>query len=363
MEPDRRLRAFRSSPAGPTIVESSPGGGLRGEAIRASAPTAPIERRTDHDDTRGHGPMSTPQAVDAPLTRAAVFLTATVREGREAEEAVRSALGALPGLVRAVGFREPDERLSCVVGIGSDVWDRLTGLPHPALLHPLAPVHGSVHTAPATPGDLLFHLRADRGDLCFELERLLMERLGGHVDVVDETVGFRSFDSRDLLGFVDGTENPTGTDALASTVVADGPDAGGSYLVGQRYLHDLVAWESIPLEVQQHIIGRSKIDDVELEPPAGERPSHRALATIVDDSGVEHDIVRDNMPFGRPGHGEFGTYFLGYSRDPGVIEQMLHRMFVGEPAGSYDRMLDVSRATTGALFFAPPAELLESLAP
>jgi len=303
-----------------------------------------------------------PQSIDAPLSRAAVFLTVVLSAAPDAAARVRAVLGDVPGLVRAVGFRDLDGRLSCVVGIGSEVWDSVTGLSRPAQLHPLPEIAGAKHTAPSTPGDLLFHIRAERADMCFELERLLLNALGDAVTVADETVGFRYFESRDLLGFVDGTENPTGPAVSDSAVVGDeDPDhAGGSYLVVQKYLHDLAGWQSLPTELQERIIGRTKADNVELDGDPAARMSHKDLATVVDDQGAEHDIVRDNMPFGRPGHGEFGTYFIGRSRDVGVIEQMLRRMFVGVPDGQYDRMLDFSNAVTGAAFFAPASDVLDS---
>jgi putative iron-dependent peroxidase len=303
-----------------------------------------------------------PQSVGAPLSSAAVFLTVTLSSAPDAADRVRAALGDLGGLVRAVGFRDLGGRLSCVAGIGSDVWESVTHSPKPAQLRPFPEVRGAVHTAVSTPGDLLFHIRAERTDMCFEFERLLLDRLGDAVTVVDETVGFRYFESRDLLGFVDGTENPTGSGMAYWTLVGDDdPEhAGGSYVVAQKYLHDLAGWRALGTELQEHIIGRSKADNVELDDDPAARKSHKSLATIVDANGVEHDILRDNMPFGRPGHGEFGTFFIGYSRDLWVIEQMLRRMFVGDPAGEHDRMLDFSRAVTGGTFFAPANDVLDS---
>ena len=114
-------------------------------------------------------------------------------------------------------------------------------------------------------------------------------------------------------------------------------------------------------EEQEAIIGRTKADNVELDDDAAPRKSHKTLATIEDDDGGELDILRDNMPFGRPGSGEFGTYFIGYSGRLWVIERMLERMFVGEPAGSYDRILDFSTAATGTTFFVPTLRMLEQL--
>ncbi len=222
---------------------------------------------------------------------------------------------------------------------------------------------GPVHTAPSTPGDLLFHIRSERVDLCFEFERLLLDSLGASVKVVDEVPGFRYFDARDLLGFVDGTANPSGLDLPAATLVGEeDPDfAGGSYVGVQKYLHDLGAWARVPTPLQEEIIGRRKIDNVEIDDDDAPRKSHKTLATIVDAEGVEHDILRDNMPFGRPGQGEFGTYFIGYSRCLWVIEKMLQRMYVGEPPGAYDRLLDFSTPQTGATFFAPARPTLQAL--
>lgn len=200
--------------------------------------------------------------------------------------------------------------------------------------------------------------------MCFEFERILLDRLGAGVTVVDEVSGFRYFDARDLLGFVDGTANPTGLDLPASALVGDeDPDfAGGSYVVVQKYLHDLQAWARIPTPVQEAIIGRTKIDNIEIDDDEAPRKSHKSLATIEDADGTEHDILRDNMPFGRPGQREFGTYFIGYSRYLWVIEKMLQRMYVGDPPGAYDRLLDFSTPHTGTTFFAPTRPMLQVLA-
>lgn len=311
--------------------------------------------------TRARVPIE-PQSVDAPLSQAAVFLVATIAPGSDALAKATSVFSDIGGLVRAVGFRDLSGHLSCNVGIGSQVWDRLDQPQRPAQLREFAEVRGAAHTAVSTPGDLLFHIRAERGDMCFELERLLLSALGDAVAVVDEVQGFRYFDARDLLGFVDGTENPVGNDLYESTLIGDeDPEfSGGSYVVVQKYLHDLVAWGAISVEEQQGIIGRTKLDDVELD-DAGGRKSHKSLNTIVGADGNERHILRDNMAFGRPGQGEFGTYFIGYARDLAVIEQMIHNMFVGYPVGEYDRILDFSTAVTGTTFFVPSNDLLESL--
>jgi putative iron-dependent peroxidase len=299
------------------------------------------------------------QAILTPLTEAAIFLVVVVDSG--GEDQVRELLADVPGLRRSVGFRIPEGGLTCVVGVGSAVWGRLFGDTRPAELHSFPGFVGARHVAPATPGDLLFHLRAHRMDLCFELAQRLARRLAGCARVVDEVHGFRSFDERDLLGFVDGTENPEGATAASAVLLGDEDPryAGGSYVVVHKYVHDLDSWDALPVEEQERAVGRTKLSDVEL--PDEDKPanSHVALNTIVDDDGTERQIVRFNMPFGRVGAREFGTYFIGYGRSAAVIERMLTNMFVGDPPGNHDRILDFSTAVTGNLFFAPTIDFIE----
>ena len=303
-----------------------------------------------------------PQSVDAPLSRAAIFLVVTIASEDEALLRVRSVIADIGSLVRTVGFRDLNGHLSCNVGIGSSAWDRLGRTRRPAQLHEFPQVQGSPHTAVSTPGDLLFHIRAERGDLCFELERLLLDALGDAITVVDEVQGFRYFDARDLLGFVDGTENPTGNAMYQAALIGDedAEFAGGAYVVVQKYLHNLTAWGKLSVAEQERIIGRTKVENVELDDATG-RKSHKSLNTITGADGIERHILRDNMPFGRPGQGEFGTYFIGYARDLAVIEEMIRNMFIGDPPGGYDRILDFSTAVTGTTFFVPSHDLLEDL--
>jgi hypothetical protein len=185
--------------------------------------------------------MGVPQAVSAPLSRAAVFLVVTINPGSDNRAGVRSFCAGLAALIRAVEFRDLEAGLSCVMGIGSAAWDRLFGDPRPAELHPFREIRGGPRDAVSTPGDLLFHIRAKRMDLCFEMAAQIMARLGDAVSAVDEVHGFRYFDDRDLLGFVDGTENPRGEAVIDAVIIGDEDArfAGGSYVIVQKYLHDL----------------------------------------------------------------------------------------------------------------------------
>lgn len=302
------------------------------------------------------------QAVHSPTTRHAIFIVATLNKGIKDADVVRAWCADVATLVRTVGSRAPSQNLSCVCGFGSVAWDALFGAPRPASLHPFREFGSGDRVAVATPGDMLLHIRADSMDLCFELATLLINGLDGAMTVVDEVHGFRYFDQRAIIGFVDGTENPAGREAVDFTVIGeeDPEFAGGSYVLVQKYLHDMAGWNALPVEAQEGIIGRHKHSNVELADDIKPSSSHSALTTI-ETNGQEVKILRDNMPFGRPGAGEFGTYFIGYARSPEPIEQMLENMFVGRPAGNYDKLLDFSRAVTGSLFFVPSVELLESL--
>ena len=303
------------------------------------------------------------QPVLAPLTPAAIFLVATIAEGGHGR--VHDVLADLSGLVRAVGFRAPAKHLSMVTSIGSDAWDRLFTGPRPAELHPFTELRGTRHRAPATPGDLLFHLRAESLDFCFELAGQVLAAMGDAVTVADEVHGFRFFDNRDLLGFVDGTENPEGSQATAATAIgSEDPDfAGGCYVHVQKYVHDMTAWQTLSVPEQERVIGRTKLEDVELADDIKPANSHVALNVVEDDNGDQLQIVRANMPFGRVGTGEYGTFYIGYSRTPKVTETMLHNMFIGNPPGNTDRILDFSTAITGTLFFTPTADFLDNPPP
>jgi porphyrinogen peroxidase len=303
----------------------------------------------------------TSQPVLIPLTAAAIFLVLTINPGGEA--ACRDVLSDWTSLERAVGFRAPSPSLASVAAVGSAAWDRLFADPRPAELHPFRELAGPRYRAVSTPGDLLLHIRHERMDLCFEFASQVMSRLAGAVTIADEVHGFRYFDERDLLGFVDGTENPVGTAAVTAALVGgeDPEFAGGSYVIVQKYLHDLDAWNALSTEDQERAIGRSKLSDIEMPDEIKPVNSHVALNTIIDPDGTQRQILRANMPFGDLSRGEFGTYYIAYAATPAVTEQMLTNMFIGNPPGNTDRILDFSTAVTGCLFFAPSADFLDDL--
>jgi len=307
-------------------------------------------------------PAADPQPVVQSAGMAAIFIVLSLADGDEAAGTARDALGEVPAMLRTLNLRLPGATLSCVIGIGHDAWPRLfPDHPRPKGLHPMKAFKGAKHTAPATPGDLLLHIRATRTDACFELAMRIREQLGDAVVPVDEVHGFRYLDARSMVGFVDGTENPQGQEAVEATLIGDEDPAyaGGSYVIVQKYIHDMTAWNALPVAEQEKVIGRTKYDDIEMDDEVKPTNSHIALNVIEDEDGNEQAILRANLPFGNPSRNEYGTFFIGYARSLEIIEQMLTNMFIGRPEGNYDRLLDYSRAVTGTAFFVPSASFLE----
>ena len=307
-------------------------------------------------------PAADPQPVVQSAGMAAIFIVLSLADGDEAAGTARDALGEVPAMLRTLNLRLPGAALSCVIGIGHDAWPRLfPDHPRPKGLHPMKAFKGAKHTAPATPGDLLLHIRATRTDACFELAMRIREQLGDAVVPVDEVHGFRYLDARSMVGFVDGTENPQGQEAVEATLIGDEDPAyaGGSYVIVQKYIHDMAAWNALPVAEQEKVIGRTKYDDIEMDDEVKPTNSHIALNVIEVEDGNEQAILRANLPFGNPSRNEYGTFFIGYARSLEIIEQMLTNMFIGRPEGNYDRLLDYSRAVTGTAFFVPSASFLE----
>ncbi|MBM4269533.1 MAG: Dyp-type peroxidase [Deltaproteobacteria bacterium] len=306
--------------------------------------------------------MASQSAIQAGPGRCARYLVLGVGVGEATAERVRDALAAVPTLVRSVGQRDDTAALSCVVSIGAGAWERLVpGRSLPAQLHTFRALSDGGREAPSTPGDVLLHVRAEREDFCHELARLIVATIGDAAVVLEEVHGFAYMDSRDLIGFVDGTENPAADERVEFTIVGeeDPEHAGGSYVTTQRYVTDFAKWQALSVEAQEGVIGRTKLDDVELADDVCPPTAHKARTTIVRD-GAEQKILRHNRVWGNAR--ESGTFFIAYARDLSVTETMLERMFVADADGNYDHLVDFSRPVTGCHFFAPSLEMLEALA-
>ena len=308
--------------------------------------------------------MSQPQSAIIPEpSESAIFLILEVRD--TSATGLRSVAGVLaetPALSAELGEAAPQARLVSAAGIGSDFWDKLSPGKRPRALRPFKAIAAAGRVAPATPGDLLFHLISRRPDLNFELALRLRRKLGAAVEVIDEVHGFRYLDGRDLIGFIDGTENPKGAaDRAAAALIGDeDPEfAGGSYASTQRYVHDLTRWSGLTVADQEGAIGRRKLDSEELTPAEKPLTAHIARATI-EDSGVELKIVRHNFPYGTVS--EAGVFFIAYTKNLAIPERMLRRIYGNDGDGIHDRLMDFTTAVSGTNFFVPSLEVLHSLA-
>ncbi|MDR2349769.1 MAG: Dyp-type peroxidase [Deltaproteobacteria bacterium] len=305
------------------------------------------------------------QDVTLPPGNHALFLVLGLNRPDDIEP-VKGVCGELPAIVRSLRGRFPNDEVSCVFGFGSSAWDHLfPKRKKPRELVTFVEIKGEKHTAPSTPGDLFFHVRSTRADLAYEVAAQVSSILGDSVFSIDEVTGFRYLDGRAIIGFVDGTENPDHAEDRERFAVigANEPDfAGGSYAFVQKYLHDWKAWQSTETPEQERAVGRRKYDDRELPEELKPESAHNVVTNIKGDTGEELKIVRANMPFALTSKGEYGTYFIGYSSTFETTKRMLENMFVGDPPGNSDRLLDFSTAHTGTLFFIPSVELLEELA-
>jgi putative iron-dependent peroxidase len=287
----------------------------------------------------------------------ALFLTLTLADGDVGP--LRRALAGLPALTEKVAAEMGEPALVSAAGIGAAAWERLVGMPKPEGLLPFSPLEEGGRKAPATPADLFVHIHSPRPDANLALARRLRAALGGGVRVEEEVMGFRHMKNRDLTGFVDGTENPEGAERAGVALLADGPFAGGSFVSIQRYVHDLPKWEAMPVAEQEAAIGRTKETDEEMDDEV-KPPSAHIARVVIEEDGEELEVLRHSMPYGTTS--EHGLYFVAYCASPAPFRKMLERMVLSREDGHHDRLLDFTRAVTGASFFVPSADLLASLA-
>ena len=176
--------------------------------------------------------------------------------------------GLVGNLNNSVADRFPEARASVTIGISHRAWLTL-GLPQllPKELKDFQPIKGSKYTAVATEGDLHFHIRAHNPSLAYDMAAAISDVLQPIADCIVNVQGFRYWDGRAIIGFVDGTENPRGEEREQFAVVGDeDPNyQGGSYLFVQKYVHDMNAWRSLPVSEQEKVIGRSKEMDIEVD--------------------------------------------------------------------------------------------------
>ena len=289
----------------------------------------------------------------------AYFLTFTVADGAE-RTALSKAIRDIHPSARALATKAKTARLLCTLGIGSELWGRLSPASRPAGLRPFRAVKANGRVAPATGGDLFLQITSGCHDLNLDLAMGLVRRLQPLATVAEEIHGFRYRDSRDLTGFIDGTENPKGKARAVAALIGeeDRPFAGGSYVAVQRYVHDLERWRRLDDREQEQIIGRTKRGSVEL--PKAKKPQTAHISRVViERDGAELQILRQSYPWGTVR--EAGLYFAAYTKSLDIFDLMLARMMGATGDGLHDRLMEFSRAVTGATFFVPSLETLSSL--
>ncbi|TAJ83430.1 Dyp-type peroxidase [bacterium] len=305
--------------------------------------------------------MSQPQAGIIPEpSQNALFLILRVRDPITHGPSVARVAARVPALVHKVGAIDPRAKLVCTVSFGAEFWDVISPGKRPASLRPFSAIEAQGRSAPNTGGDMLFHIISKREDLNFELAMRIKNQFGEKVEVMEEIHGFRYLDSRDLTGFIDGTENPKGKERTQVALIGneDPPFAGGSYVFTQRYVHDLKKWTAIPQKEQEKVIGRSKRDSKELSDRT-KPPTAHISRVVIEEHGEELEIVRHSFPYGNMS--ESGLFFIAYSKNPDIPEKMLRRMMGTASDGIHDHLMDYSRAVSGATFFAPSLAMLRSL--
>ena len=257
--------------------------------------------------------------------------------------------------------QHPQAQIKTAVAFGPELWAKLYAQT-PTGFQQLDPISGSFHM-PVVPADVLIHIAAQRTDICFALSQSFFDGIQDKVEVLDERVCFRNFDGRDLTGFIDGTENPQFPDDRAETALLQndvGVFADGSFIFAQRYAHNLEKWKKLKVDTQEQVIGRTKLESIELDEDEQPENSHVSRTVVEDDKGEEMAILRHSLPYG-DGKGEQGLFFIAYTNDLSVIDSMLLRMFGTSGDGIHDRLLHFVTPMDGAYYFAPSEELLEEV--
>ena len=294
----------------------------------------------------------------------ALFIVLGLNESAEAAAAVVDFAAGFSALTRSLVNRFPNSHFNATIGFGADAWDKLfPSAAKPRELSPFQAIKGPKYTAVSTPGDVFFHIRADKPALCYELADIINLQLKDVTHTIDAVQGFRYFDGRAIIGFVDGTENPEPEIAAEYALVgAEDPEfAGGSYAFIQKYTHDMDKWRDLSDAEQEKVIGRKKFNDVELSDEEKPATAHTTVSKARDADGNEVKIMRANMPFANPAKNEYGTFFIGYARSFSITQQMLTHMFQGDADGNLDSLLDYCTAQTGCLFFVPTVDFLDDL--
>ena len=275
------------------------------------------------------------------------------------QEAIAEFADRSQAIERSMMIRAADANLKVSIGFSRTAWDYLfPNAAVPKQLETYTTLTGPEYSMPASEGDIFLHVRAGDEAVVYEVVRQFMVFLEPIATVFDETKGFRYFEGRAIIGFIDGTEAPAEFEAADYALVGeeDPEYINGSYAFAQKWLHDMDFWGKMKTEEQEKAVGRHKFDDLELEDDEKFHNAHNVAAKIEVD-GEEQKIVRMNVPFSDPATGKTGTYFIGYSRYWSVTKAMLQQM-----VDMSDFLLTFSTIQSGQLFFIPSRDTLGEIA-
>lgn len=279
-------------------------------------------------------------------------------------DAVKDALVQVSVIEKSIGQKDSKADLTISMGFSSNGWDRIfPDYPKPNKLKPFVALENGIRKFPATPGDIFFMIKSERMDLNFQAAKYVRRAFLDTATLIDDVQGYKYLDSRDMIDFVDGTENPKATARLDTVLVENDIELhqGGTYLLVQKYIDidNLLPWDRESAEYQSKVIGRSKMDDIELSDEEKPVWAHNAKSKVIMND-VEQKMFRQNRPFGNAT--EHGTMFVGFAGNPDVLTTSIKQMITADKDGFYDRLLDFVQAKTGGMYFFPSMTFLSQFA-
>lgn len=290
-------------------------------------------------------------------TTFAEYLTLSLN-GSPTSDQVAEAMAMVTNVEKSIRQKDTTARVTVTVGFSAEAFSTLfPDADKPADMHDFIELVDGPRHFPSTGGDIFFMIKSDRLDLAYQAAKHLARAFTPIADLVEDVQGFKYLDDRDLIDFVDGTENPTSPERTDWVLRADDPHPGSSYLVVQRYIHHADRWDALPTNEQEDVIGRTKMDDLE-QSDADKKPTAHNEKSKVEENGEELKMYRQNRAWGTAA--EHGTMFIGFCRTLSILETSLNQMLVADENGDYDKLLDFVDAATGANYFVPPKEFIRS---
>ena len=300
-----------------------------------------------------------PGALSNPSTHVEYLTFCLKNQTTAREEKIADCLAAINGIEKSINQKDLTAELSMSIGFSANAWPQLfSSSPMPAELHPFKEMSDDGRLFPATGGDIFVMIKSERIDLNFQAAKYIMKSFSQLATLIEDIQGYKYLDNRDMIDFVDGTENPTGEERARAVLVAEDQELhqGGSYLHVQRYVDRQIDWDKQSTEYQEQVVGRTKMDNVELSDLQKPAWAHNAKSKVEVD-GLEVKMLRQNRPYGNAL--EHGTMFIGFAATPSIIETSLSQMIHADEDGHYDRLLDFVDAKTGALYFVPSRTFLD----